>query len=68
MGKMKELSIQKDNDEVYCVGCEFIKIMSDDGIGYCKEHGDMDFSVKDMGVEEVIDRLGGNDLSLEGDV
>ena len=62
MGKMKELSIQKDNGEVYCVGCEFVKIMSDDGTGYCKEHGDI--RITTQGADTIIEKLGGNELSL----
>ncbi len=25
----------------YCEGCDFVRIMSDDGTGYCQVHGDI---------------------------
>ena len=25
----------------FCEGCEFVRIMSDDGRGYCQKHGDI---------------------------
>ena len=28
-------------EEAFCEGCQFVRIMSDDGTGWCKEHGDI---------------------------
>lgn len=28
--------------EMFCEGCEFIRLLNPDGLGYCKEHGDTD--------------------------
>ena len=41
MGRMKELSIVADNEQGYCVGCEFIAQFSPHDGGYCKVHGDI---------------------------
>lgn len=30
-----------------CPGCEFIRLLSDDGSGYCHEHGDINGGVPD---------------------
>jgi hypothetical protein len=69
MGKMKELSIQKDNGEEWCAGCEFVAQFSPHDGGYCQVHGDIKGTPKrDMGAATIIDKLGGNDLSLEEDV
>ena len=45
-----------------CIGCEFVKIMSEDGTGYCQVHGDIEGTPKR---DNIIEKLGGNDLSLE---
>lgn len=26
----------------FCLGCEWVRLMNPDGLGYCQEHGDID--------------------------
>jgi hypothetical protein len=66
MGKMKELSIVTDNEQGFCVGCEFIHQFSPHDGGWCKVHGEIKpASVYDR--DEIVDKLGGNDLTLQED-
>ena len=68
MGRMKELSIVSDNEQGYCMGCEFVAQFSPHDGGYCQVHGDIPGTPKrDMSVNTVIEKLGGNDLTLEED-
>ena len=48
-----------------CMGCEFIRIMSEDGTGFCKEHGDVIVVDDKDDKYTVIEILGGNELELE---
>ena len=34
-------------DEVFCEGCEFVRLISPQGVGYCQLHGDIDHREND---------------------
>ena len=42
LSKAEPLTFSTESDDDYCVGCEFVKIMSETGKGYCQVHGDID--------------------------
>ena len=31
-----------EDDEAFCIGCEFVRLLSPHGVGYCQVHGDID--------------------------
>lgn len=48
-----------------CVGCDFVAQFSPHDGGYCQVHGDIPGTPKrDIGQATIIERLGGNTLSL----
>jgi hypothetical protein len=50
-----------------CPACDVLRALSPDGEIVCKVCGRDDIRTTDMGADTIIEKLGGNDLSLEDD-